>query len=75
MLRGRTREYRMHPMNRIIITTLAGIVLAILASTTSVYGQTHGASVLPAGFRFAAGASNELAAVEEAVNITLALWL
>lgn len=32
-------------MNRIIITTLAGMILAILASTTSVHGQTNGASV------------------------------
>ncbi len=35
----------MHPMNRIIRTTLAGIVLAILASTTAANGQTKGASV------------------------------
>jgi hypothetical protein len=35
----------MHPMNRIILTTLSGIVLAILVSTTSVHGQTKGASV------------------------------
>jgi hypothetical protein len=32
-------------MNRIIRPTLAGIFLAILASTTSVHGQTKGASV------------------------------
>jgi hypothetical protein len=32
-------------MSRILSTTLAGISLAILASTTSVHGQTKGATV------------------------------
>ena len=45
MLKGRTREYRMHPMNRITSTTLAGMILAILASTMSIHAQTNGASV------------------------------
>jgi hypothetical protein len=35
----------MHPMHRIFRTTLAGIVLAILASATVANGQTKGASV------------------------------
>jgi hypothetical protein len=45
MLKSHTSKGRMHPMNQIIRSTFAGIIVAILASAIPVSGQTQGASV------------------------------
>ena len=45
MLKFRTSKHRMHPVNRIICSTLAGIIVATLAPAISVSAQSKGASV------------------------------